>query len=165
MWTVIKFDPKKLELMKGDIVNKLKGNTEYYIPKIQIQYYSKNKLISKQVNLLGDYMFCYNSSLSENNKINMIKFSRGLKYVLSGYSLLQKDIVKFIDLCKNYENKNGFVSLDFIKLIKNTKYQFISGPFANKIFEVINLQRNKIDILIGKFKTSMKRKDFLFRPI
>ena len=87
MWTVIKFDPKKLELMKGDIVNKLKGNTEYYIPKIQIQYYSKNKLISKQVNLLGDYMFCYNSSLSENNKINTIKFSRGLKYVLSGYIL------------------------------------------------------------------------------
>ena len=51
MWTVIKFDPKKLELMKGDIVNKLKGNTEYYIPKIQIQYYSKNKLKTDQKSL------------------------------------------------------------------------------------------------------------------
>ena len=165
MWTVIKFEPKKLELMKRDIVNKLTGKTEYYIPKIQIQYYSKNKLVNKEVNLLGDYLFCYNPLLSENNRVNSIKFSRGLKYVLSGYSFLQNDIRKFINLCKNYENKNGFVSLDFIKLIKNTKYQFISGPFANKIFEVVNLQRNKIDILIGKFKTSLKRKNFLFRPI
>tara|TARA_Y100000590_G_C15214875_1_gene823966 strand:- start:137 stop:634 length:498 start_codon:yes stop_codon:yes gene_type:complete len=165
MWAVIKCDPKKLELMKSDISNKLNGTTKYYSPKILIQYYLKNRLISKKINLLGDYIFCFNSSLSDINSINLIRFSRGLKYFLNGYTFFQHDINKFIQLCRSYENKNGFVSLDFINLNKSTKYKFISGPFASKIFEVINFQKNKIDILIGKFKTSLKRKDFLFRPV
>lgn len=165
MWAVIKCDPKKLELMKKDITSKFSEKTNYYSPKILIQYYSKNKLVSKKINLLGDYIFCFNPSLVDVSSINLIKFSRGFKYYLNGYSFFQSDIIKFIKLCKSYENKEGFVSLDFINLTKNTKYKFISGPFTNKVFEVINFQSNKIDIVIGKIKTSLKRKDFLYRPV
>ena len=98
MWAVIKCDPKKLELMKSDISNKLNGTTKYYSPKILIQYYLKNRLISKKINLLGDYIFCFNSSLSDINSINLIRFSRGLKYFLNGYTFFQHDINKFIQL-------------------------------------------------------------------
>ena len=47
MWTIIKFNPKKLQLMKKEISSKLENETIYYGPKILIQYYTKNKLQSK----------------------------------------------------------------------------------------------------------------------
>jgi|TARA_E500000178_G_C16882507_1_gene689687 hypothetical protein len=161
MWTVIKFDQKKLNLMKKDISEKVQGVTRYYIPKILIQYYNKNKLINKEINLLGDYIFCFNQDLENKNRRESIKFSRGLKYLLNGQG---NDIKKFIEICKNFEDKNGYVNLSFLNIIKNNNYKFTSGPFVNEIFKVINFQKNKIDILIGKFKTSFNKKEFLFIP-
>ena len=84
MWTVIKFDQKKINLMKNDISKKVQGVTRYYIPKTLIQYYKKNKLINKEINLLGDYIFCFNKDLENKNRRESIKFSRGLKYLLNG---------------------------------------------------------------------------------
>tara|TARA_Y200000002_G_scaffold274872_1_gene229156 strand:+ start:984 stop:1481 length:498 start_codon:yes stop_codon:yes gene_type:complete len=165
MWTVIKFDQKYIELMKKDISKKIDGITEYYSPKMLVQYYSKNKLISKEINLLGDYLFCFNKNFKNKNSRGAIKFSRGMKYILDGQGFLDNDIRKFIETCRNFENKKGYVNLSFLSLIKNNKYKFTSGPFANKIFEVINLQKSKIEILIGKFKTTLKREEFSFRPI
>ena len=115
--------------------------------------------------MLGDYIFCYNKNFSKKNSYEKIKFSRGLKYILSGCFLFQNDIRRFIKLCKNHENKSGYVETDFLNLTQNKKYKFLSGPFTNKIFEVIGIQKNKIDVLIGKFKTSLIKKDFLYRPI
>ena len=74
MWTVIKFEKKKLELMKQDISKKIKGITTYYAPKMLVQYYKKNKLINKEINLLGDYIFCYNESLRNKKYKESIKF-------------------------------------------------------------------------------------------
>ena len=164
MWAVIKSNPKFLELMKKDIANKLSGETKFYSPKILVQYYLKNKLRKKEINLLGDYIFCYNENLKGVN-LNIIKFSRGVKYYLQGHEILQENIVTFINKCKKNENEKGYVTLNFFELYKNTKYKFASGPFANKIFEIINFQKNKIDILIGKFKTTVNKQDFVFRPI
>ena len=39
------------------------------------------------------------------------------------------------------------------------------GPFTEKIFQIINLQKNKIRILMGNIKTTINNKDFLFSPI
>ena len=33
------------------------------------------------------------------------------------------------------------------------------------IFKIIDLQKNKIQVLIGDLKTSINRKDFLFSPL
>lgn len=165
MWTVLKFDQKNIELMKKDISKKINGMTEYYSPKMLIQYYSKNKLISKEINLLGDYLFCFNQNFKNKNCRDAIKYSRGMKYILEGQGFLGNDIRKFIETCKNFENNKGYVNFSFLSLIKNNKYKFSSGPFANKIFEVINFQKNKIDVLIGKIKTTLKREEFSFRPV
>lgn len=165
MWTVIKFDQKKIKLMKSDISKKISGKTEYYSPKMQIQYYNKNRLVSKEINLLGDYIFCFNQNFKNKNFRETIKFARGLKYLLDSQSYLDNDINKFIETCKNFENKKGYVNFSFLNLIKNNKYKFTSGPFANKIFEVIDLQKHKIDILIGKIKTTLKREEFSFRAV
>ena len=165
MWTVIKYYPKKLHQMQTEISKKFHGDTEYYSPKILIEYYLKNKLSSKKINLLGDYIFCFNKNFKSKNSVNQIKFTRGLKYILNGYSYFQEDITKFIITCKNNEKIDGCVSLDFIDLTLNAKYKFNSGPFTGKIFELINFQKNKLNILLGKIKTTTDKKEFLFSPV
>lgn len=165
MWAILKFDKKKIELLKSDFKKKAGKDTTFYTPKLIIQKYLKNKLDGQEINLLGDYMFCYNKNFEKKNFLNTLQFSRGLKYFLEGHSESQKDIISFIKKCKDSENEKGYISINFFELVKNSKYKFSSGPFSGKIFEIINLQKNKIDILLGKIKTSIKKKEFLFRPI
>ena len=74
MWTIIKFNPKKLQLMKKEISSKLENETIYYGPKILIQYYAKNKLQSKEFKLLGDYIFCYNKNFSKKILMKKLNF-------------------------------------------------------------------------------------------
>ena len=49
--------------------------------------------------------------------------------------------------------------------IISSKYRFSSGPFAEMIFKIIDLQKNKINILLGNLKTTIKKNDFLFNPL
>ena len=65
----------------------------------------------------------------------------------------------------NSENKEGYLLQSFYQININSKYKFVSGPFTEKIFEIINLQKNKIDILMGNIKTTIKKQEFLFSPI
>ena len=97
--------------------------------------------------------------------MNEVKFSRGLKYFLNGYFEFQEEIHEFINKCKKLENENGYISASIFELNKNTKYKFSSGPFADKIFEIISLQKNKLDILMGNIKTSVEKSKYLFNPI
>ena len=151
MWTVIKFDKKNLNLFKEDLKKKLGKDFKIYIPKIRLQRFQNNKLVYKDFNLLGDYLFCYHQSFKNKKNINSLKFSRGLKYFLDGFYESQKEI--------------SVLSKSFFDLNINKKYKFTSGPFTNMIFKIIDLQKNKIQVLIGDLKTSINRKDFLFSPL
>ena len=145
----------------------------FYDPSKQIHLIFKSndtinenrKGIKVKKSTLGDYIFCFNQNFKNKNFRETIKFARGLKYLLDSQSYLDNDINRFIETCKNFENKKGYVNFSFLNLIKNNKYKFTSGPFANKIFEVIDLQKHKIDILIGKIKTTLKREEFSFRAV
>ena len=165
MWAILKFEKNNLSLLKDDLNKKLGQNTKIYIPKIRIQKFQNNKLKSKEINLLGDYMFCFHTNLKEKKIVNSLKYTRGLKYFLDGFNQSQKEIEKFIEKCKVSENQDGFLSKEFFELELNKKYKFSSGPFSDKIFQIINLQRNRIKVLIGNMKTTIKRKEFLFTPI
>ena len=85
MWTIIKFDTKKLASLKEDLKLKLGKNYKIYIPKIKIQKYKNNKLISKEVNLLGDYLFCFHNEFKNKKILTYLKFTKGVKYFLEGY--------------------------------------------------------------------------------
>ena len=165
MWTVLKFEKKSLVLLKEDLKKKLDEDFKIYIPKLRIQKYKNNKLINKEINLLGDYMFCFHEKLECKKTIDSLRFTRGLKYFLEGFVESQKDIEGFIRKCKNSESKEGFLSRNFFDLELNKKYKFSSGPFADKIFQIVNLQRNRIKILVGNIKTTIKKKEFLFTPV
>ena len=150
--------------MKKDISDKLEKNYKIYYPKLAIQKFKNNKLVNKEFDLLGDYLLCFHKDFNNSETLNKLKYSRGLKYFLNGFKSSQKEIEIFIDKCKKCENENGFLSKSFFDLQINSKYKFTSGPFVEKIFKIINLQKNKIDILMGDLKTTIKKEEFLFSP-
>ena len=165
MWTVIKFDRKKFSFFKNELRNKLSTEHFLYYPKLLVRKYKNNKLIKKEYNMLGDYVFCYDKKLENNEILAKLKFVKGLKYVLSGSLSSQEEIKKFIKTCKEFENKNGYITQNIFQLREDQKYKFASGPFIDKIFQIINIQENKIKILLGDLKTTIKKKEFLFNPI
>ena len=164
MWTIIKFDKKNLESLKKDLKEKLGKDFTIYSPKLSIKKYKNNKLINKEFNLLGNYLFCFHKNFEDQKTINKLKFVKGLKYFLSGFIQSQEEIKKFIQKCKNYENNEGYLVQNFFELYINSKYKFTSGPFVEMIFKIINLQKNKINIMLGYMKTTIKKDEFLFIP-
>nr|ADH42970.1 hypothetical protein [uncultured SAR11 cluster alpha proteobacterium H17925_38M03] len=164
MWAVIKIEKKKLNFFTEDLKKKLGKNFIIYNPKVLIQKYKNNKLISSELELLGDYLFCFHKDFKNPITINKLKFIRGLKYILAGFVQSQKEINNFVKKCKRSENDKGFISANFLNLKENTNYKFASGPFANIIFKIISSQKNKIDILMGNLKTSIDKRKFLINP-
>lgn len=165
MWTIIKFEKKSLNFLKSDLEDKLGTSCKIYIPKILYKRFNKKKLVKKEFNLLGDYLFCFNEKFSDSKFLKSINYVRGLKYVLQGFNQSQSEISKFIERCKASEDTEGYISEQFYDLKINSNYKFFSGPFANSIFKILQLQKNKIQIIMGSLKTTINKKEFLFQPI
>ena len=165
MWTVIKFDKSKLNFLKTELKNKTGNDIIFYLPKLNIDKYYNNKISRKVVNLLGDYIFCYHKQFSDKRFVQYIKNTKGLKYLLSGYQSSQKDIAQFIAFLKSSENQSGIISKNIFKIFKNNFYKFSNGPFVNQIFKIIEIQKNRIDILIGEIRTSINKNNCLFYPV
>ncbi len=165
MWTVIKFDKKNLEFLKKDFKQKLGQDVIIYCPKFLLQKYKNNKLIKKELRLLGDYLFCFHSKFKNSDTFNLLKFTRGLKYFLNGFLESQEDINKFIKKCRECENEKGYLTQSFFKILENKDYKFTSGPFSDKIFKIINFEKNKLNILLGNINTTLKLNDYSFKPL
>jgi len=165
MWAVIKFDKKNIYLLKEDFYEKIGKDCIIYRPKILIQKYKNNKLINKEFDILGDYLFCFHKDLGKKSTINQLKFSKGLKYFLDGFVEFQQDVKSFIEKCKNLEDDKGYISQSLFEININSNYKFSTGPFAEKIFKIISFQKNKINILMGNLKTTINKKEFLFNPV
>ena len=60
---------------------------------------------------------------------------------------------------------NGFIKSTFFEFKKSKKYEFISGPFTNMIFNI--LQENKLSIKarIGNYIATVTKDKNLFRPV
>ena len=113
MWTIIKFDNKKIEIFKSQIKKKLGNGTKFYLPKLSVQKFIKNKLIKKEFNLLGNYMFCYHVKFTNEENLKFINYVTGLKYILKGVKESQNDVERFINECQKYENKDGHLNSSF----------------------------------------------------
>ena len=165
MWTIIKFKKDSVALLKKDLENKIGSDFIIYRPKTLIQKYKKNKLINLEYEILGDYLFCYHKNFAKEGILNQLKFSKGVKYFLNGFVEYQKDIKTFIEKCKKIENRNGFITGNLFETTLNGTYKFSTGPFTDKIFKIIEFQQSKINILMGNLKTTIKKRDYIFKPI
>ena len=137
MWVVAKTKKKELHIFKKELIKRFGSQIKFYIPKIQYQIFTNNKLKKIDKFILENYVFCYHENLKQNKIINEIQFLKGLEYFLSGYHQNQKEIIKFINHCKSFENKEGYLTQAFFKTMIMRKAQFVTGPFANMIFEIL----------------------------
>ncbi len=165
MWAVLKIDKKNLFFLKKDLEKKLGEEVQFYNPKILIEKFYQNKKISKSIDLLGDYIFCFNKNFSSSKKINTLNYCKGLKYFLNGFESSQDEIAKFLKICKRSENESGFITKNIFDLEPNKNYKFLNGPFVNQIFKLIEIQKNKIYFNLGQFKSYIGNKNILIRPI
>ena len=166
MWVVAKIKGRELEIFKDNLIKKFGKETKFYYPKIEYHRYLKNKLKKFEHHILENYIFCYNQRFNNSSFINAARFIKGLTYFLNGHRQNQNEIIKFIEYCKVFENKEGYLMSTFFKTILTKKAKFISGPFTNMVFEILERQKNKLKILIGNIVTTIPNKtNYLYRPI
>ena len=164
MWVVAKYDKKKTNFFFEGLKKKLKDEVIIYNPKVRIEKFHRKKIISKEFNILGDYIFCFHPKFENQKILSELKFTKGLKYFLNGFYKSQKELKEFIKKCKKFENENGFISADFFDIEVNKKYIFNSGPLLNLIFQVIEVQKTKFKIMMSD-KIATIEKGFLFSSL
>ena len=134
MWTILKLDQKKLISLKDDLLKNLGSDFKIYNPKISIQKYRNNKLLKKEIYLLEIMFFVFIKSFMNPKLLITYKIYGVLKYFLRGFSSSQKEIINFIEKCKQLEDEKGLISRNLFELHLNNYYKFASGPFVEKIF-------------------------------
>ena len=162
MWTIIRYKKNKYASLLIDLKRKFGSDPILYQPKIMIK--NKNEK-SKELNLLGDYVFFFNEKFNDHRLTNSIKYCRGLKSIIEGYSNSQLEIQNFINKCKLNENENGYLSKNIFEIFVNKEYKFFNGPFSNYIFKIINLQKDKLKIQIGNWQAEIDNRRLLYHPI
>ena len=166
MWLVAKIKIKNLHFFKKDLVSKTGSDVKFYYPKVEYHRYFGSRVKRFEKFVLENYIFCYHEKFKKSSFINEIKFLKGLEYFLGGYNQNQNNIIKFIEYCKTFENERGYLTQSFFKTIIVKRAKFISGPFANMIFEILEKQKNKLKILVGNIVTTIPKKtNYLYRPI
>jgi|TARA_B100001093_G_C26804127_1_gene1004737 hypothetical protein len=165
MWIILRYEKKKIEYLVNELKKKFNTNLEIYNPKFKTNLKFKNKFITSELTLLGDYLFCHHKEFNNPNMINSLKFTKGLKDIVHGCRHSQNDIKEFINRCRNSENEEGYLTNKFYNLYKNSKFKFNSGLFSNFVFKIINLQKNKINILLGNLKITTEKEKFIFKSI
>ena len=165
MWVVAKIKIKEIQIFKKELIEKFGREVSFYCPKITFtKNFKKEKKIDKFI--LEGYIFCHHNSFNKNNIISEIQFIKGLQYFLKGYCENQNEIKKFIEYCKSFENEDGYLKPSFFNKMVKTKGQFISGPFTNMMFEIIERQKKKLKVLVGNVITTISDStDYLYRPI
>ena len=166
MWIVAKVKSKELNIFKIKLLEKLGEGIKFYHPKIEYHKYFRDKLKRMELPILENYIFCYHEKFNKSDFLNTIRFIKGLEYFLKGHQAAQKEIIKFINYCKGYENENGYIKQTFFKTQIIKKGKFISGPFTNMIFEILERQKNKLKILIGNIVTTISdNNNYMYRSI
>ena len=166
MWIVFKNKRREFSLLKQDFRKILGDLPLIFRPKLKYQKLVKKKLKFLEKDILDDYLICYHEKFQNINMLTILKNSKGLKYFLADSKTNQREIISFIDYCKKNQDLDGYIKQSFFEFQNMKRGMFLSGPFTNMIFSVIENQRNKLKILIGKATmTITKNSNYLFRPI
>ena len=166
MWVVAKVNIQEVNTFKRKLIEKFGKEIEFYNPKIVYYKNFKNKIKKFEKFILENYIFCHHRKFANSNAINEIQFIKGLQYFLTGHIQNQDEIIKFIRNCLAFENKEGYITQAFFRAIVSNKAKFISGPFANMMFEIIEKQKNKLKISINNIvMTISNNQNYLYRSV
>ena len=105
MWMVAKIKKKESHIFMKKLVKEFDSGIKFYNPKIQYEKYIKNKIKKIEKPILENYVFCYHAILDQSKVMSKARFFKGLEYFLQGNFQDQNEIIRFINHCKSYENK------------------------------------------------------------
>ena len=166
MWIVFKYKKREFNLLKQDFRKILGDLPLIFRPKFKYQKLIKKKLQFLEKDILDDYLICYHEKFQNINMLTILKNSKGLKYFLTDSKTNQEEIISFIDYCKKNQDLDGYIKQSFFEFQNMKRGMFLSGPFTSMIFSVIENQRNKLKVIIGKATmTITKNSNYLFRPV
>ena len=166
MWIIAKYKNKELNLLKKNLTDALNENLFFYTPKIKYQKVISGRFKTSERFILENYLICYHPKFNCKSTLNKLKYTKGLSFFLEGFKNNQLEIENFVNYCKKFKNKEGFISQNFFHHKNFKKGRFTSGPFTDLIFKVISEQGNKLKVLIGDIKTTIcKNSNFIYRPI
>ena len=166
MWIVLKYKKQEFNFLKKDFRKTLGDLPLIFKPKIKYEKFIRNTLHLLEKDILGDYLICYHKKFQDANMLAILKNLRGLKYFLSNSKINQKEIISFIEYCKKNQDSKGYIKQTFFDFSTAKKGIFLSGPFTNMLFSIIENQGPKLRILIGKVITTVtKNSNYLFRPV
>ena len=166
MWIVLKYRKSEFSFLKQDFGKVLGGLPLIFRPKFKYQKLVRNKLHFLEKDVLDDYLICYHEKFQNSKILTVLKNVRGLKYLLANPKTNQKEIVNFINYCKKNQDENGYIKQSFFEFSNISKGKFLSGPFTNMIFSVIENQKHKLKILAGKVTmTITKNSNYLYCPV
>ena len=155
MWIALKYKPKEFKILQDSFFKILGEMPEFYNPKYKYERYINNKLKTLEKSILNNYLICKHNKFKDPKIVNVLKNSRGLIYFLNGCEFNQKKLDEFIKFCRLNEYANGFLTQSFFKIIKKTKAKFISGPFTQMIFDLIEDKGGKLKVLLNNLNMTI----------
>ena len=165
MWTIIKIDSKKISTLKKEFFEKIGKDVKFYSPKLKLKRYINSKICIRENYLLGNYLLCFHEEFKKKTVLSSLQYCKGLKYFLKNFNSSQIEIENFILKCKENEDSEGYIKQSFFDFKNKNKLEFISGPFTNLIFTILEENKNYIKALIGKYNISVSKEENLFRPV
>ena len=98
--------------------------------------------------------------------VNFLSSTKGLEYFLEKSILSQIQIQNFINSCKSFEDHQGYIKPNYFKNFLNLKARFLSGPFINQVFQVIEKKENYMKIIMNDLEIKFSDKtNYLYRPL
>ena len=165
MWTIIKIDRKKISFLKKEFFEKVGKDVKFYSPKLKLKRYINSKICIRENYLLGNYLLCFHEEFKKNSVLTSLQYCKGLKYFLKNFHSSQIEIKNFISNCKENEDSEGYIKQSFFSFKNKNKFEFISGPFTNLIFTILEENNISIKALIGKYNISVSKEENFFRPV
>ena len=154
MWIVSKFKSREYGILYQSLKKTL-NEVKIYTPKINIKLKKSSKTFTKLI--LGNYVFIYHKKFSEREFISSLQNLKGLKHILPSFQYNQNEIEKFINHCKSFEDKNGFLTQGFFNFNKfRQKGYFINGPFSGFIFDILDKRKKRLKISLENIKITLK---------
>ena len=140
MCIIAKYKMNELSILKKKLKEILGDEPRYFIPKIKYTKIIKKKFISFQKSILEGYLICFHNKFASRDIMNIIKYTKGINYILEGFKNNQKDIIEFVNKCKKFEDNKGFITQGFFVitiLTVQSLYQDLSLIYF-LIFYLIN---------------------------
>ncbi|MCB4204572.1 hypothetical protein LF845_06325 [Deferribacterales bacterium Es71-Z0220] len=164
-WYCIYYKPNCFKVVAIHL-SRLNGEYEIYSPKLKYVKVINGKKVEKYQDLFPCYFFLK----IDEEKLSLVRFTRGVKKILGNYkgdySVIDEN---FIDSLKSAENEDGYIFFENDKKFeKGEQLEIIDGPFkglsAQYLYSLSSQERVAILLNVANSSTKIIIDKHLVKP-